>query len=327
MAKAFEGLFSSVTCLPGCFTLFSPSYKKLSNQIVHDYSQICVDNLHIKNLLHLGKEHYLTTLLLKHFAMYKTQFIRHARAETVAADNWKVLLSQHHHWINLTVHNLGELMFLDQLCGFYCFSMHFIVMVDLVSMLFQPVTVAYIVYLMVSSVYKHSTVLFISLIMIATVYGLQALVFILCHKWMVFYILGIPIFSFMLPIYSFWCMDDFSWSAMHLVLGESGKKIIVHDEGKFDAHSIYLMTWNDYSSRNTPLSMAMSHMHSMNIPVLPCDVDLEHAIQNVFQTADLNTITMHEIRHQLEEQFGMNLTACKVTINAAINWILLENQS
>ncbi|KAI6146863.1 chitin synthase-domain-containing protein [Pisolithus tinctorius] len=90
--------------------------------------------------------------------------------------------------------------------------------------------------------------------MIATVYSLEALVFILCHKWdidgwMDFYILAIPIFSFMLPIYSFWCMDNFSWGAMHVVLGESGKKIIIHDEGKFDPHSIPLKTWNDYENQ------------------------------------------------------------------------------
>ena len=90
-----------------------------------------------------------------------------------------------------------------------------------------------IVYLIVSVTYEHKTVPLISLIMIAAVYGLQALVFVLRRKWdmvgwMVFYILAIPIFSFMLPIYSFWRMDDFSWGATRVVLGESGKKFIIH---------------------------------------------------------------------------------------------------
>ncbi|KIM65675.1 hypothetical protein SCLCIDRAFT_22567 [Scleroderma citrinum Foug A] len=63
--------------------------------------------------------------------------------------------------------------------------------------------------------------------------------------WMVFYILVIPIFSTILPIYSFWCMDNFSWGATRVVLGESGKRFIIHDEGKFDLRSISLKTWND----------------------------------------------------------------------------------
>ncbi|KAI6152562.1 glycosyltransferase family 2 protein [Pisolithus tinctorius] len=259
MAKVFESLFGSVTCLPGCFTLFrlrTPDTHKpllVSNQITQDYSQNRVDTLHMKNLLHLGEDRYLTTLLLKHFPMYKTQFIRDTHAEMVAPDNWKVLLSQCRRWINSTIHNLGELMFLDQLCCFCCFSMRFIVMMDLVSTLIQPVTVTYIVYLIVLVVYKHNTIPFISLVMIATVYGMQALLFVLRRKWdmvgwLVFYILAIPIFSFMLPIYSFWHMDDFSWGAMCVVLGESGKKIIVHDEGKFDPRSIPLKTWNNYEN-------------------------------------------------------------------------------
>lgn len=46
--------------------------------------------------------------------------------------------------------------------------------------------------------------------------------------WMVFYILAIPVFSLLLPLYSFWRMDDFSWGQTRVVLGEAGKKIIVH---------------------------------------------------------------------------------------------------
>ena len=86
------------------------------------------------------------TLLLKHFLLHKMQFIRNAHTYMVALDDWKILLSQHHCWINSTVHNLGELMFLDQLCGFCCLSMQFVVMVimDLVSTLIQPITVAYV---------------------------------------------------------------------------------------------------------------------------------------------------------------------------------------
>lgn len=69
--------------------------------------------------------------------------------------------------------------------------------------------------------------------MIAAVYGVQALVFVLRRKWdmigwMVFYILAIPVFSFFLPLYSFWRMDDFSWGQTRIVMGESGKKLVVH---------------------------------------------------------------------------------------------------
>ena len=169
LAKAFESLFGSVTCLPGCFTMYvsslllqalqltSNSYSRyrlrspdthkplfIAQQVIDDYSENRVDTLHMKNLLHLGEDRYLTTLLLKHFSNYKTQFVRDAHAYTVAPDEWSVLLSQRRRWINSTIHNLAELVFLDRLCGFCCFSMRFIVFIDLFSTITQPVTVAYV---------------------------------------------------------------------------------------------------------------------------------------------------------------------------------------
>ncbi len=86
----------------------------VSNAVIEDYSENRVDTLHMKNLLHLGEDRYLTTLLLKHFPMYKTQFVRDAHAYTVAPDEWRILLSQRRRWINSTIHNLGELVFLDR---------------------------------------------------------------------------------------------------------------------------------------------------------------------------------------------------------------------
>ena len=70
-------------------------------------------------------------------------------------------------------------------------------------------------------------------------YFLQALVFI-----PLFHILAIPMFSFMLPIYSFWCMDDFSRGVTRVVPGESGKKMIMHvcwARGLWHLHSIHMV--------------------------------------------------------------------------------------
>ncbi|GLB39511.1 putative TRAFAC class myosin-kinesin ATPase superfamily, myosin family protein [Lyophyllum shimeji] len=428
MAKAFESLFGSVTCLPGCFTLYrlrTPDTHKpllISNQLIEDYSENRVDTLHVKNLLHLGEDRYLTTLLLKHFPLYKTQFVRDAHAYTVAPDDWKVLLSQRRRWINSTVHNLGELIFLEQLCGFCCFSMRFVVMIDLISTIIQPVTVVYIAYLIYQVVGEHKPVPTLALILIGAIYGVQAAVFLLRRKWdmigwMFFYILAIPAFSFFLPLYSFWRMDDFSWGQTRVVLGEKGKKMIVHDEGKFDPRAIPLKTWTDYenelwdkesnhsigswvppwkmkgdgyaeshtasiygretnyeprsyspapsqggmypppgynSGRNTPMSnfrpmtetgsllhhpapsRPVTNYLDIPIPVttgspdnfstsgFPSDVDIERAVHNILRGADLNTVTKREIRRQLEEVFGMDLTSRKAGINAAIDRALLS---
>nr|ABB70410.1 hypothetical chitin synthase class V [Puccinia graminis] len=258
LSKAFESLFGSVTCLPGCFTLYrlrTSEHKPLlvSNQIIDAYSVNRVDTLHMKNLLHLGEDRYLTTLLLKTFPTFKTTFIQDAFAKTIAPDEWKILLSQRRRWINSTIHNLAELLMIERLCGFCCFSMRFVVFIDLFSTLIQPVTVAYLAYLLYLVGSKSGLVPTTSIIVIAAIYGLQALIFVFHRKfehigWMFFYLLAIPIFSFLVPIYSFWKMDDFSWGNTRVVLGEAGKKLVIHDEGKFDPSSIPLKTWQEYEN-------------------------------------------------------------------------------
>ncbi|KAK0764533.1 hypothetical protein N5P37_003935 [Trichoderma harzianum] len=259
LSKAFESLFGSVTCLPGCFSMYriraAETGKPLfvSKEVVDAYSTIRVDTLHMKNLLHLGEDRFLTTLLMKFHSKYKTKYIFTAHAWTIAPDSWSVFLSQRRRWINSTVHNLIELIPLSQLCGFCCFSMRFVVFVDLLSTVVQPVTVAYIIYLIVRVVQNPNVVPVTAFILLGAIYGLQAIIFILRRKWemvgwMVLYVLAIPVFSFGLPLYAFWNMDDFAWGNTRVVAGENGKKVLISDEGKFDPSSIPKKKWEEYQA-------------------------------------------------------------------------------
>ncbi|KAF7729902.1 hypothetical protein EC973_003636 [Apophysomyces ossiformis] len=258
LAKAFESLFGSVTCLPGCFCMYrirTPVKNEpliISPKVISDYSDNHVDTLHKKNLLHLGEDRYLTTLMMKHFPQYKMKFTAHAQCKTVAPDRWKVLLSQRRRWINSTIHNLFEVILLPDLCGFCCFSMRFVVLIDLIGTLTLPVSVIYLVYLIYVIVSQTGPLPILALCMLAGIYGLQAILFILKRQWqhigwMFFYIIAIPVFSFFLPIYSFWHFDDFSWGNTRVVVGDNKqKKIIVADDEKFDEKMIPLKKWSVY---------------------------------------------------------------------------------
>ncbi|KAK4970538.1 hypothetical protein LTR66_011538, partial [Elasticomyces elasticus] len=179
LTKAFESLFGSVTCLPGCFSMYriraAETGKPLfvSREVCEAYAEIRVDTLHMKNLLHLGEDRYLTTLLLKFHSKYKTKYIFRAHAWTIAPDSWKVFMSQRRRWINSTVHNLIELIPLQQLCGFCCFSMRFVVFLDLLSTIVQPVIVGYIVYLIVLLAQNSSVVPVTAFVLLGAIYGLQ----------------------------------------------------------------------------------------------------------------------------------------------------------
>jgi len=92
-----------------------------------------------------------------------------------------------------------------------------------------------------------------ALIMLGAIYGLQVIIYVLHRKfehigWMLVYILAIPFFSFVLPLVSFWQMDDFSWGSTREIVGEHGKRLVVHDEGKFDPKSIPLKTWTEFEN-------------------------------------------------------------------------------
>ncbi|KAF9373092.1 hypothetical protein CPC16_002028, partial [Podila verticillata] len=261
LAKAFESLFGSVTCLPGCFCMYRVRtvVKSLpliiSSKVIEEYSDNQVDTLHKKNLLSLGEDRYLTTLMMKHFPQYKMTFTPDATCKTVAPDRWSVLLSQRRRWINSTIHNLAELMFLPEMCGFCCFSMRFIVFLDLFGTLTLPASVIYLVYLIIIVATGMETLPKISLILLGAVYGLQALIFIIKRQWqhigwMFIYMLAIPLFSFFIPVYSFWHFDDFSWGNTRMVVGETGnaKKVVIlgDDEEPFDEKMIPMKKWSVY---------------------------------------------------------------------------------
>ncbi|EGO00358.1 glycosyltransferase family 2 protein [Serpula lacrymans var. lacrymans S7.3] len=284
LSKAFESLFGSVSCLPGCFSLYRirtadkgrPIF--ISNRIIDEYSENNVDTLHKKNLFSLGEDRFLTTLLMKHFPTYKTKFIPDALSRTMAPVSWRVLFSQRRRWINSTVHNLCELAILADLCGVCCFSMRFFVFIDLIGTIILPATVVYLLYLIITVATGQGIFPLISIIMIAVVYGLQALIFILKREfmligWMVVYLISYPIYSFFLPIYSFWCMDEFGWGNTRVVLDDGGnKKVITNVDTRFNENMIPYKKFSEYEaetwdggSRHTP---EMETVHSHMAPSL-----------------------------------------------------------
>ncbi|KAK9473379.1 chitin synthase-domain-containing protein [Dipodascopsis tothii] len=262
LSKSFESLFGSVTCLPGCFSMYrirsSDKGKPLiiSDKVLNDYSDGRVNTLHKKNLLSLGEDRFLTTIMVKHFPKMKYVFDYSAKAQTAAPETWSVLLSQRRRWINSTIHNLTELMFLPDLCGFFIFNMKIVILIDLVGTLVLPSVMVYLVYLLYVVISHTSAFPLITVIMLAAIYGLQMLIFLFKRQWqhfgwMIIYLLAYPVYSFILPIYSFWNQDNFSWGNTRIVVGERGnKQIVAVEDEPFDEGMIPTQTWELYSSIN-----------------------------------------------------------------------------
>ena len=227
----------------------------ISDKLIAEYADNNIDTLHKKNLLSLGEDRYLTTLMTKNFPQMSFKFLADAYALTEAPATFDVLLSQRRRWINSTVHNLAELVWVD-LCGFCCFSMRFVVFIDLLGTIILPATFGYLIYLIYRIASHSGPFPLISIVILAAVYGLQAIVFLVKRQWqhigwMIIYILAYPLWSFVLPVYSFWKQDDFSWGNTRVVIGERGdKQLVAVEEEGFDPRSIPLQRWDDYALAN-----------------------------------------------------------------------------
>lgn len=261
MTKAFESMFGGVTCLPGCFSMYRIKAPKgdtgywvpiLANpDVVEHYSENVVDTLHKKNLLLLGEDRYLTTLMLKTFPKRKNIFCPQAVCKTVVPDTFRVLLSQRRRWINSTIHNLAELVLVRDLCGTFCFSMQFIVWMELMGTLVLPAAIAFTIYLVVSSAIPGGPDTTIPLILLAFVLGLPGLLIVITSRkiayvgWMLVYLLSLPIWNGILPAYAFWHFDDFSWGQTRKVEGEKDE-LHGDKEGEFDSNKIVMKRWAEF---------------------------------------------------------------------------------
>ncbi|GAX11544.1 chitin synthase [Fistulifera solaris] len=281
LKKAFESVFGCVTCLPGCFTMYRILTTDMRQLIGHDdvyrdYARNDIPSLHEKNLYELGEDRMLTTLLLRHFPAMRLSFVPEALCWTIVPHNLTILLSQRRRWINSTFHNMYELLKIQSMCGVFLCSMKLIVFMDLLITMILPASLVYISYLTYLFITEPQTVDRFVLIFYAVTFSLQMVSFLSRSRWdymlwfLCFCILGIPVFYFLLPIYAFLHMDDFSWGKTRAVGAEEkaalsattvdGENFANSDKGDEDEdESEGLSTF--ISSLNTPSTAMISNVH------------------------------------------------------------------
>jgi chitin synthase len=209
------------------YRLFSDDGRPLlsCDDVYQRYATNNVKTLHDKNLYHLGEDRMLTTLLLRYFPDMKLSFVPEATCYTIVPDKFSVLLSQRRRWINSTFHNMLELLRVNSLCGVCCLSMKSIVFLDLVATLILPASLIYVGYIIFITFWMGEPLSKLMLVVWGIVVGVQVVVFLLRSRWdywwwfFVFVVAGVPVFYFLLPLYSFWHMDDLSWGTTRQVSG------------------------------------------------------------------------------------------------------------
>ena len=101
------------------------------------------------------------------------------------------------------------------LCGTFCFSMQFVVFMELVGSLVLPAAILFTLILVISSFI--TTPQWVPLFLLFAILGLPAVLILFTTKeigyllWLGIYLISLPIWNLVLPLYAFWHFDDFSW--------------------------------------------------------------------------------------------------------------------
>lgn len=109
-----------------------------------------------------------------------------------------------------------------------------------------PAAICFTFYLILSAIITGNSAA-IPLMILAGTLGLPGVLIIITTQeisyvgWMFVYLLALPIWNFVLPMYAFWHFDDFSWGATRKVEGETpGDAGHGDKEGVFQVGSVPL---------------------------------------------------------------------------------------
>lgn len=75
--------------------------------------------------------------------------------------------------------------------------------------------------------------------------------------WMGIYLLALPIWQFVLPLYAFWHFDDFSWGDTRKVVGDV-KGDIHADDYEYMSSIVPFKRWDEYEREKRQFHMAMA---------------------------------------------------------------------
>jgi hypothetical protein len=121
--------------------------------------------------------------------------------------------------------------------------------------------------------------------------------------WMIVYLMALPIWNFVLPLYAFWHFDDFSWGQTRKVEGETKETQHGRASGIFDGSQIAMKKWAEWERiRKAAIRYSQSHQ-----TLLPAAQDLVISEDSIFtsplsvETKILSGAEMDSTQKSLDE--------------------------
>ncbi|KAJ3112328.1 Chitin synthase, class 3, partial [Nowakowskiella sp. JEL0407] len=122
---------------------------------------------------------------------------------------------------------------------------------ELLGTAVMPATIFFLLYLIIYSAVT-GVVQIMPMVLLACMLGLPGVLIVITTRkvvyvlWMFVYLLALPIWNFVLPVYAFAHFDDFSWGQTRKVAGEDQEKTHGEKEGEFDHAGLVLKKWKEW---------------------------------------------------------------------------------
>ncbi|ORX82891.1 hypothetical protein K493DRAFT_292160 [Basidiobolus meristosporus CBS 931.73] len=231
LLKSFESFYANVLVLSGCFTIYrlkrhsvNPDTGKkevrpavLDPRIMRDYmAEPKLMREH--NLLTIGEDRYLCTLVIRYLTDMRTRYIPSAVCTTTVPDQLSVLLCQRRRWTNSLIHNHFDLFVNPP--AFPTWRMRWSMKLVMVSELWSASAIPFFLPLgcciAIWGLWTHLT--WLSLGFTIVLFCLPGLIALMAGRktqacWWFMFIFGLPLWAVVIPLYSLWKMDDFSWGS------------------------------------------------------------------------------------------------------------------
>ncbi|KNC95895.1 uncharacterized protein SPPG_08656 [Spizellomyces punctatus DAOM BR117] len=256
--KSFESLLGEILVLSGCFAVYrikqkNPDTGQWEPRLCDDFIIAMYNGsnpytgepfeltMHRCNLYKIGEDRFLSTLLLRKFHRMHTEFIPKAICITSVPTSLPILLNQRRRWTNSLIHNHIEVFAYDPRSGLRGLALRFVVLVELGVCLITPVLTLQFLYLVFCAVVEAGLYLFpmvtsfvllsVGLIItIATLHFEQLF-------WYIPFVLCFPIFSIVIPLWSCWRLDDFTWGTTRKTAQEADTISILSSRSSFASRS------------------------------------------------------------------------------------------
>lgn len=218
LLKTFENIMYNIFVLSGCFTLLKikKNNKALINKnILLKYTKKG-ETLYDKNLLDIGEDRYLTSLMIQEYPSNDISYISEAKCYTNVPESNKILLDQRRRWTNSLISCLFllhstppkqniikniKMYFIIYMELFIIFLLPLIIIIGLLNSVISLTIQGF------SAIPLFITLLVILLNLIITIFVLR---FDMLINFIPFFI-HLPIFSIIIPWYSILNLDNLKW--------------------------------------------------------------------------------------------------------------------